>query len=63
MTLRARGGDTDLVGEIRDQSHLFGLLESVYTLGLELISATPDHPDGPATPAPAPIRLTKEPPA
>jgi hypothetical protein len=63
MTLRFAGGNTDLVGEIRDQSQLFGLLDTIRTLGLELISAIPAQREGPASPAaPATIHLTKEPP-
>jgi hypothetical protein len=46
MTRRVRGGNTDLIGEIRDQSQLFGLLDSVHRLGLELISITPNPPEG-----------------
>lgn len=31
-----------LVGEIRDQSHLYGVLDLVYGLGLELVSVQAD---------------------
>ena len=31
-------GQTALVGEIRDQSHLFGVLDLVRELGLDLLS-------------------------
>jgi hypothetical protein len=31
-------GQTTLVGEIRDQSHLYGVLDLVRGLGLELVS-------------------------
>ena len=45
MTLEAVSGRTVLVGEIRDQSHLFGVLDRVRSLGLELISVEPSRPD------------------
>jgi hypothetical protein len=61
MTRRVRGGNTELVGEIRDQSQLFGLLDSVRRLGLELISITPNPPEGTLPPEPATIRPTPEP--
>jgi hypothetical protein len=35
-------GNTGLVGEVRDQSQLFGVLDTVRALGLELVSAVPD---------------------
>lgn len=38
MSLEAYGGQTILVGEIRDQSHLYGVLDRVRTLGLELVA-------------------------
>jgi hypothetical protein len=58
MSRRVRGGNTDLIGEIRDQSQLFGLLDRVRRLGLELISITPNPPEGTA-PSEAPtIRPT-----
>jgi hypothetical protein len=38
MSLEAGQGQTFLVGEIRDQSHLYGLLDQVRNLGLELVS-------------------------
>jgi hypothetical protein len=41
MALEPEGGATALVGAIADQSHLFGLLESVRSLGLELIRVEP----------------------
>lgn len=44
MTWRVIEGDTALVGEIQDQSHLYGVLENVRALGLELVSAAPEHP-------------------
>jgi hypothetical protein len=36
-----------LVGEIRDQAHLYGLLDRVRDLGLELISVAEDPGAGP----------------
>jgi hypothetical protein len=38
MTLQAGAADTVLTGEIRDQSQLYGLLDRVRDLGLELVS-------------------------
>ena len=41
MTLESHGGTTALVGTVIDQSQLFGLLERVRSLGLELVSVEP----------------------
>ena len=41
MTMEPGNGQTVLVGEIRDQSHLYGILDLVRRLGLELVSAQP----------------------
>ena len=38
------GGNTTLVGEVRDQSQLFSVLDTVRALGLDLISVAPDQP-------------------
>ena len=38
MGLEPGKGQTYLVGEIRDQSHLYGVLDQVRNLGLELVS-------------------------
>ncbi len=38
MTLEPGIGQTVLVGDIRDQSHLYGVLDRVRNLGLELVS-------------------------
>jgi hypothetical protein len=35
-------GQTVLVGEIRDQAHLYGVLERVRNLGLKLVSVRED---------------------
>ncbi|MGH2921135.1 MAG: hypothetical protein ACRDKU_03615 [Gaiellaceae bacterium] len=40
MTLRHEGGNTVLVGPVRDQAELQGLLQRVSDLGLTLLSAT-----------------------
>jgi hypothetical protein len=37
MTLETGDGTTALVGPVRDQSHLFGVLERVRAFGLELV--------------------------
>ena len=52
MDLGPANGNTALVGELRDQSHLFGVLDTVRALGLELISAAPDQSGGPPPGAP-----------
>lgn len=41
MTLHTCGGSTALVGSVADQSDLFGILERVRSLGLELIRVEP----------------------
>jgi pyruvate/2-oxoglutarate dehydrogenase complex dihydrolipoamide dehydrogenase (E3) component len=41
MALEPGNGRTVLVGDIRDQSHLFGVLDRVRNLGLELVSVEP----------------------
>ena len=41
MRLEAGATDTVFTGEIRDQSQLYGLLDRVRDLGLELISVQP----------------------
>jgi hypothetical protein len=41
MHLERRRGGTVLTGEVRDQSHLHGLIERIAELGLELVSVNP----------------------
>jgi hypothetical protein len=48
MQLKVGGAETVFVGEIRDQSQLYGLLDRVRDLGLELISAQPSTARHPA---------------
>ena len=38
MALEPGNGQTSLVGDIRDQSHLYGVLDKIRNLGLELVS-------------------------
>jgi hypothetical protein len=38
MQMEAKGGDTVLTGKIKDQPHLFGILQRINGLGLELLS-------------------------
>jgi len=38
MSMEGRGGRTILTGEVRDQPQLFGILDRLYGLGLELLS-------------------------
>lgn len=46
MTLHAGGVDSVFTGEVKDQSQLYGLLDRVCNLGLELISVQPLAGDG-----------------
>jgi hypothetical protein len=41
MHIERRPGRTLLTGEVRDQSHLHGLIERIADLGLELVSVNP----------------------
>ena len=45
MTLSPGGGGVDSVftGEVRDQSQLYGLLDRISDLGLELVSVLPQQ--------------------
>jgi hypothetical protein len=45
MTIEPGAGRTVLLGEIRDQSHLYGILDRVRILGLELVSVEPFRTD------------------
>ena len=44
MLMETRDGQTILTGELKDQPHLFGILDRINGLGLELLSvhALPD---------------------
>jgi len=42
LALEPGGERTVLVGEIRDQAHLYGVLDRVCNLGLELVSVEED---------------------
>ncbi|HET9877160.1 MAG TPA: hypothetical protein VFQ37_15595 [Mycobacterium sp.] len=48
MRLEAGATDTAFTGEIRDQSQLYGLLDRVRDLGLELVSVQPKLAADPA---------------
>ncbi|MEX1142197.1 MAG: hypothetical protein WD993_10005 [Thermoleophilaceae bacterium] len=41
MTLRRYEGQTSLVGEVVDQSHLHGLLDHLSRIGVDLVSLNP----------------------
>jgi len=38
MEMEARGGQTILTGELKDQPHLHGILDRIGALGLKLVS-------------------------
>jgi len=38
MSLEPGDGETAIVGDVRDQSQLYGILDRIHNLGLELIS-------------------------
>jgi len=38
MEMEAKNGQTILTGEVKDQPHLFGILDRLNSLGLELLS-------------------------
>jgi hypothetical protein len=46
MALEPGHGQTVLVGEIRDQAHLYGLLDRLRDFGIDLVAVEPaDAPD------------------
>lgn len=49
MRLEAGATETVFTGEIRDQSQLYGLLDRVRDLGLELVSVQPEPSTEPTT--------------
>jgi hypothetical protein len=49
MRLETRATETEFTGEIRDQSQLYGLLDRVRDLGLELVSVQPQPAADPTT--------------
>ena len=49
MTLHASAVNTVFTGEVKDQSQLYGLLNRLRDLGLELISVQPQTETGRAT--------------
>ncbi|WP_083173026.1 hypothetical protein [Mycobacterium paraseoulense] len=49
MRFEAGATETVFTGEIRDQSQLYGLLERVRDLGLELVSVQPEPAANPTT--------------
>jgi hypothetical protein len=49
MRLEAGATETVFTGEIRDQSQLYGLLDRVRDLGLELVSVKPQPAADPTT--------------
>ena len=48
MKMKVEGGQTIITGQIVDQSHLYGILHSISSLGLELVSvqAQPEYVRG-----------------
>ena len=46
MTLHGGPVNTVFTGEVKDQSHLYGLLDRLRDLGLELISVQPEPAAG-----------------
>ena len=49
MRLEAGATETGFTGEIRDQSQLYGLIDRVRDLGLELVSVQPQPAADPTT--------------
>ncbi len=52
MTLESAAGDTVLVGMLRDQAHLHGVLDRIQDFGLELVGVERVR-DAAASPRPA----------
>ncbi len=49
MTLEPGPNQTVLVGEVRDQAHLYGLLDRLRDLGIELLAVEPTGAAGAGT--------------
>jgi hypothetical protein len=49
MTLEPGPNQTVLVGEVRDQAHLYGLLDRLRDLGIELVAVEPAGAAGAGT--------------
>ena len=54
MVLEPGPGQTVLVGEIRDQAHLHGLLERLRDFGIDLVAVEPVGPPDGGRPRPEP---------
>ena len=49
MVLEPGQGQSALVGEVRDQAHLYGLLDRLRDFGIDLVAVEPaDYEPGPA---------------
>lgn len=48
MTLEAGQGHTVLTGDVRDQAHLYGLLDRLRDFGIDLVAVEPDVAPGSA---------------
>ena len=44
MTAEPGGGHTDLIGDLTDQAQLYGVLDQLRNLGIELVSVRPEVP-------------------
>ncbi|MGE3600957.1 MAG: hypothetical protein AB7N70_36035 [Dehalococcoidia bacterium] len=49
MTSHVEGGNTHIIGNVIDQAQLYGLLERIASLGIELISLNSIPEDGACT--------------
>jgi hypothetical protein len=54
MALEPGPGQTVLVGEIRDQAHLHGLLDRLRDFGIDLVAVEPVGPPDAGRPRPEP---------